>query len=278
MDLDTDEVLSTACSVGDIYRMMEARGYVVEHNSKYPTFKPKGAEHGFRLKHDGKSLSEDDITALIEGDLLDTTTDTVIKPRERIPFVPFKKLHGFRALVAHYMYILGMFAEGKQVPYKVKPEDLKLFRRLQEELIFLGKYEIDSDDALNARESAIETEMDKLTKTRTILNSKKKRNKKLYDALADAEYYAGVPEDYAEEHARLFEAQCLLEGRDINALNKEKTELYEKLVAVNKRLRELRSEKRIIANTRVDMLHITETLDDPAVNRQEAMRELMEEQ
>ena len=130
---------------------------------------------------------------------------------------------------------------------------------------------------MTAREAAIEAEMDKLTKTRVILNSKKKRNKKLYDALADAEYYAGVPEDYAEEHARLYEAQCLLEGRDINALNKEKTELYEKLVAVNKRLRELRSEKGIIANMRVDILHITEVLDDPAVNRQEAMRELMEE-
>lgn len=278
LDKDAEEVLAIALSAGDVYRLMEARGYEVEHNSKYPTFKPKGAEHGFRLKHDGKSLTEDDIDRLIENDLMDTTHETfVIKERERIPFVPFKKLHGFRALVAHYMYILGMFAERKQVPYKVKPEDLKLFRRLQEELIFLGKYEIDSDDALNDREAAIEAEMDKLTKTRTILNSKKKRNKKLYDALADAEYYAGVPEDYAEEHARLFEAQCLLEGRDMTALNKEKTELYEKLVEVNKRLRELRSEKRIIANTRVDMLHITEVLDDPAVNRQEAMRELMEE-
>ena len=141
----------------------------------------------------------------------------------------------------------------------------------------MHRYEFHCYEDMTAREAAIEAEMDKLTKTRTILNSKKKRNRKLYDALADTEYYVGVPEDYAEEHARLFEAQCLLEGRDITALNKEKTELYEQLIAVNKRLRELRSEKRIISNMRVDILHITEVLDDPAVNRQEAMRELMEE-
>ena len=65
LDKDAEEVLAIALSAGDVYRLMEARGYEVEHNSKYPTFKPKGAEHGFRLRFNGKPLTEDDIDRLI---------------------------------------------------------------------------------------------------------------------------------------------------------------------------------------------------------------------
>ncbi len=278
LDADAEEVLSIAISAGDVYRMMEERGYEVEHKSKYPTFKLKGSEHGFRLKRNGKSLSEDDITALIEGELMDTSDSFVIKWKEYEPLPKMKELFGFQKTILRWMYVLGILGSGKRTYYKANPEDVKTFRRLAKELEFLGKYDINGYDSLDAKEQAIDSEMDRLTKTRIILNSKKKRNKKLYDALADAEYYRGVPEDYAEEHARFTEAMCLLEGKDIAQLTREKTEVYDGLVSVNKALRELRSEKKIISNIRKDILHIEEALSDPEAAKQEHMRRLIEEE
>lgn len=256
LDADAEEVLSIAMSAGDVYHMMEERGYEVEHKSKYPTFKLKGSEHGFRLKRNGKSLSEDDITALIDGELMDTSDSFVIKWKEYEPLPKMKALSGFQKTILSWMYVLGILGRGKRTYYKANSEDVKTFRRLAKELEFLGKYNINGYDSLNAKEQAIDSEMDSLTKTLIILNSKKKRNRKLYGALAKAEYLSGVPDDYADEHARFTEAMCLLEGKDIAELTREKTEVYDGLVSINKSLRELRGELKLISALREDIPHI----------------------
>lgn len=256
MDLDTDEVLSTACSVGDIYRMMEARGYVVEHNSKYPTFRPAGAKNGFRMRQCGKALTEDELESYIDDALTDTSKEVIIKQREYVPYKPLVKPTGFIALVYHWMYVLGIIGQGKQTDFYVDPKDVLKFEQLKRQAEFLEKYAINDFDALDARETVINAEMDRLTKSRIILNSKKKRNRKLYDALAKAEYLAGVPEEYTDERAQLDEARRLLEGRNIEALDKEKTEVYDGLVSINKSLRELRGELKLISALREDIPHI----------------------
>lgn len=93
--------------------------------------------------------------------------------------------------------------------------------------------------------------METLTKTRIILNSRKKKNARLYSTLSDVEYYAdaaklyedgavGIEEDFRKYKA----AEAALDGQDVGTLRKDKTEVYERLAEVNARLRGLRGEIR----------------------------------
>lgn len=266
VDRDAEEVLSIALNTGEVYRLMEARGYEIEHRGKYPTFKPQGAKHGFRMKYNGTSLTEDDIGRLIENDMLSTTA-ILFKPREYVP-IPFEKPKGFRALVAHWMYILGIIGQGKRTSIQVDPKELKRFEKLKKQEDFLQKYGIDTEEQLNERESEINARIDELTKTRIILNSKKKRQRKLYDALADIEYLSAAPEEYAAEREKLMKSQSLLEGIDTDALNREKTEVYDGLVRINKALREMRSELRIIKAVREEIPRIEERLEEAELSGQ----------
>ena len=160
------------------------------------------------------------------------------------------------------MYILGIIGQGKRTSIQVDPKELKRFEKLKKQEDFLQKYGIDTEEQLNERESEINARTDELTKTRIILNSKKKRQKKLYDALADIEYLSAAPEEYTAEREKLMKSQSLLEGIDIDALNREKTEVYDTLVKVNKALREMRSELRIIKAVREEIPRIEEQLEE----------------
>lgn len=163
------------------------------------------------------------------------------------------------------MYVLGIIGQGKQTDFYVDPKEVLKFEQLKRQGEFLEEYGINDFDALDAREAAVNAEIERLTKSRIILNSKKKRNRKLYGALAKAKYLAGVPKDYIDERAQLDEARRLLEGRDIEALNKEKTEVYDGLVSINKSLRELRGELKIISALREDIPYIEKKVRERAL-------------
>ena len=109
-----------------------------------------------------------------------------------------------------------------------------------------------------------------MTKSRIIWNSKKKRRKKLYDALSDSAYYAGAAQMYAEgemgveeEYRKYLAAEELLDGFDRDELLREQSEVYGHIAEVNRQLRELRSELTIINNIRQDTPHIAEALKEP---------------
>lgn len=105
---------------------------------------------------------------------------------------------------------------------------------------------------LETKKQTLTERIETLTKTRTILNSKKKRQKPLYDALATVDYLWEVPRLYAEgepgieeDYRRYLEAERKLEGTDREALHLEKEEVYRKLADVNAEIREARSELRL---------------------------------
>ncbi len=116
----------------------------------------------------------------------------------------------------------------------------------------------------------INSEIEKLTKSRIIWNSKKKRRKKLYDALADSKYYADTALLYADgvtgiedEYRKYIQAEKLLEGIDREELFREQTEVYDHIAEVNRELRSLRYELTIINNLRMDIPHIANELKVP---------------
>lgn len=273
VDQDVKECLNIALDIGNFYELMEDRGYVIEHHSRYPSFKPDGAKAPFRAKANGKSLTEDDLRAMIDAGL-DIDAPEVIVPRHRPQYRYPGKLHGFRALYVHWMYVLGIVGKGGRVPYpKVNYKEIRRFEQYKKQQAFLDENGIDTKTQLDAKHESIAKEIERLTKSRIILNNKKRRNKPLYDALATVEYLSDVPKLYAEnptgfeaEYARYLEAEKILNGKDRVALQKDRAELYTQLSDINAALRRLRSE-----------LYLCEVIsnDAPAINQK--MNRIMDE-
>ena len=83
-----------------------------------------------------------------------------------------------------------------------------------------------------------EQQIAKLSKQRTVLNVRKKKHKKLFDALAAEAAFAG----FEPRKAEYDDAKELLDACDVprEALLAEKSDLYEQLVQVNQQIRQER--------------------------------------
>ena len=102
-------------------------------------------------------------------------------------------------------------------------------------------------------EARTEEALASLTKQRTILNVRKKRRRKLYDALADEEALAPARQLYEEglsemevELARYMDAMAVLEQCPIprEQLTAEKADVYRQLAELN---RQIRAERKKLA-------------------------------
>ncbi len=252
VDSDVSEALALALDMGNFYELMEDRGYTIEHRSKYPSFIPYGSDKPFRAKLNGKSLFEDDLRTLLEQGLSEPAEQLVI-PGQRKPFVPHGKQKGFRALYVSWMYVLGVFGKSGKSPYpKVSYADVKRFEQYKKQADFLDVYQIDTAEQLSAKKADIQSSLDSLTKERIILNSKKKKQRKVYNAISDLEFLADAPKLYEEgvsgieqDYEKYKEAEAVLAGQDIPRLKAEKSKIYDRISDINAEMRRLRSELRL---------------------------------
>lgn len=263
LEQDVSEVLSVALDVGNFYELMEACGYTVEHHSRYPSFIPNGSKSPYRAKDGGKSLTEDDIRAILEHVLTEPITEVLLS-KQYAPYTPRGKQKGFRALYVSWLYVLGVIGKGGKVKNcRVPYVEVKRFDQYKRQAEYLEEHKIDTAEQLEERKAVIQSEMETLTKTRIILNSRKKKNARLYSALSDVEYYsdaaklyeegtAGIEEDYRKYMA----AEAVLQGQEVEALKNDKAEVYERLAEVNARLRKLRGEMRMCEQAKVDALYV----------------------
>ena len=268
-DQDVEECLSQAMDLGQFYALMEDHGYTVKHHSAYPSFTPDGYAHPYRIKKKGKTWTEEDIERFIDRAMSDPTFE-VIMPKVQKAFVPYGKLHGFRALYVSWMYVLGVIGQGKRTQYpRVNYKELKRFEQYKAQAAFLDRNHIDTAEQLQAKIEEIHGTMDTLTKSRIIWNSKKKRQKNLYVALATVEHLREVPELYAqgvagieEDYKRYLEAEQKLNGVDVEALRAERNEVYEKVASVNAQLRECRKELRLCEQIQADSPKIQQAMSE----------------
>ncbi len=274
VDQDVKKCLSVALDIGNFYELMEDRGYVIEHHSQYPSFRPDGAKAPFRAKQNGRSLTEDDLRRIIDEGLDINAPETIVthhRPQYKHP----GKLHGFHALYTHWMYVLGIIGNGGRVPYpKISYKEIRRFEQFKKQQMFLDANGIDTRSQLDEKRENISRRIEDLTKTRIILNSQKKRNKPLYEAIALLEYLSEVPRLYLEnpsgfekEYAQYKQAEGLLKGKDRDMLQKERIQLYTWLSDINAELRKLRTEQ-----------HLCEVIahDTPEINQK--LNRIMEEQ
>ena len=268
-DQDVEECLSQAMDLGQFYALMEDHGYTVKHHSNCPSFIPDGYAHPYRIKRKGKAWTEDDIEQFIDRAMSDPTFE-VIMPKVQKAFVPYGKLHGFRALYVSWMYVLGIIGQGKRTQYpRVNYKELKRFEQYKAQAAFLDRNHIDTAEQLQAKMDEIHGAMDTLTKSRIIWNSKRKRQKGLYDALATVEHLQEVPALYTqgvagieEDYKRYLEAEQKLTGVDVEALRAERDEVYEKVASVNAELRDCRKELRLCEQIQADSPKIQRALSE----------------
>lgn len=273
-DRDAEECLSLAMDVGNFYALMEDRGYTIRHDSRYPTFLPYDGEHAYRIKQKRKSMTEDDLAAFIDRAMCDPTFE-VIMPRQKPVYFPRGKVTGIRALILAWTYILGLINDGVKTQYVVPPKELKRFTQLKAQAKYLQEHGIETAAQLNDRIQAIDDRIAALTKRRTILNVKKKRELPLYDALRLTAMYADRDRERfpltEEERKKLEKSFDILRKKPVDILNTERNTLYAELAEVNRDIRALKSERRLCERILAESPQIEEQLK-PYLNAEREIR------
>ena len=159
------------------------------------------------------------------------------------------------ALYVHYLYVLGKI-EKRQYPPRMTPQlrqEVMKADRYRARFAFLRDNDIVTQQDMAAFEARTEEALASLTKQRTILNVRKKKRRKLYDALADADALAPAHQLYKDglsgmedEFARYIDAVSMLEQCNIprERLTAEKADIYRQLAELN---RQIRAERKKLA-------------------------------
>ena len=261
---DAKECLSQALDIGQFYALMEDHGYTVRHHSAYPSFVPDGYAHPYRLKKkkkNGKSLTEDDIGRLIEEGLSDPNFEVLV-PKVEKAFVPYGKTHGPHRIYLSWLYALKLIGQGKRTQYpNINYKELRRFEQIKSCEAFLRENGLETTAQVQEKKIELNRDMERMTKSRIIWNSKKKRNKTLFDALAATESLREVPRLYTqgvagieEDYRRYLEAERILQGTDIEALRTQRDETYEKIASVNAQMRKARTYKKHVKLIKVCQL------------------------
>ena len=197
------------------------------------------------------AYSEENIERAIAGNL--TEIEAGIRPAfiqrpKPQPYRPHPKYKGFLALYYHYCYLLGRI-EKRQYPPRMTPHlrrEIMKAETYKARLKFLQENSIYTTDDLTACMQRSENAVTQLAKQRTILNVRKKKRKKLFDALAAEEALAMSKALYEEglsgmesEYAQYAEAKAVLDacGFSRQTLTEEKADIYEQLAQLNKQIR-----------------------------------------
>ena len=253
LESDLRSAIEDANDLGHFFMIMEHIGYEIHHGNRLG-FRLRGQE---RFMYPGRKkplFTEDGIQAAIQGNLEAIESGNRPAVVYRVPYRPYQKhpkYSGFMALYVHYLYVLGKI-EKRQYPPRMTPrlrKEVMRAERYREQFAFLRDNSISTQKDMAAFQSRTEDTLADLAKQRTILNVRKKKRRKLYDALADVEALAQAKALYDEglsgmetEFSRYVDAASVLErcGIPRERLAAEKAELYEQLAQINREIRAAR--------------------------------------
>lgn len=173
---ELDEIIKCSYTCDQFWKILKQRGYEVRTTGKYIALKPAFSQRYIRLKSLGKNYSEEAIRQRIIAArngirILDKPIadyNAWLKKYEPT------KLHGFKALYYHYLYLFGKIRK-KETPQRVSfymREELIKFERYQKQFHFLIENNIETTGQLNAMKQNTEDKIAELTLKRTRLYSK----------------------------------------------------------------------------------------------------------
>lgn len=253
LEADLREAIQDANDLGHFFLLMEHKGYEIRHGNRLG-FRLRGQERFMVPGRKDPLFTEEGIRAAIQGNLsaIEAGRRPAILPRPAYrPYTPHPKYKGFLALYIHYLYLLGKVGQ-RQYPPRMTPQlrqEVMKAERYREQFAFLRENNIVGPDDVMAFLARTEETLSSLTKQRTIFNVRKKRRKRLYSALADAEALAPVRELYEDglsgmeaEFAQYLEAAAVIERSGIprGQLMSEKAAVYQQLAELNRQIRQER--------------------------------------
>ena len=250
LEADLRDAIADANDLGHFFLLMEHKGYEIHHGNRLG-FRLRGQERYMYPERKNAAFSEENIERTIAGNL--TEIEAGIRPAflprpKPQPYRPHPKYKGFLALYYHYCYLLGRI-EKRQYPPRMTPhlrQEIMKAEIYKARLKFLQENGIATADDLTACMQQAENKVAQLAKQRTILNVRKKKRKKLFNALAAEESLAVSKALYEEglsgmetEYAQFAEAKATLDACGISrqTITEEKTDIYEQLAQLNKQIR-----------------------------------------
>ena len=250
LEADLRDAITDANDLGHFFLLMEHKGYEIHHGNRLG-FRLRGQERYMYPERKNAAFSEENIERAIAGNLaeIEAGTRPAFLPRPKPqPYRPHPKYKGFLALYYHYCYLLGRI-EKRQYPPRMTPHlrrEIMKAETYKARLKFLQENSISTADDLTACMHQAESTVTQLAKQRTILNVRKKKRKKLFDALAAEESLAVSKALYEEglsgmetEYAQYAETKAVLDacGFSRQTLTEEKADIYEQLAQINKQIR-----------------------------------------
>ncbi len=253
LEADLRTAIQDANDLGHFFLLMEHMGWEISHGNRLG-FRLRGQDRFMIPGRKNPLFTEEGIMAAIRGNLAAIESGKRPATVYHAPYRPFKqhpKYTGFMALYVHYLYVLGKI-EKRQYPPRMTPQlkkEVMRFERYREQLAFLRENNISTQADMTTVQTRIEDALANLMKQRTILNVRKKKRKKVYDALADVDALAQAKRIFEDglsgmeaEYARYLEAEAVLERCPTprERLLEEKAGVYEQLAQVNREIRAAR--------------------------------------
>lgn len=250
LEADLRDAITDANDLGHFFLLMEHKGYEIHHSNRLG-FRLRGQARFMYPERKNAAFSEENIERTIAGNLaeIEAGTRPAFLPRPTPqPYRPHPKYNGFLALYYHYCYLLGRI-EKRQYPPRMTPHlrrEIMKAETYKARLKFLQENGISTADDLTTCMQRAENAVTQLAKQRTILNVRKKKRKKLFDALAAEEALARSKSLYEEglsgmetEYAQYAEVKAVLDACGISrkTLTEEKADIYEQLAQLNKQIR-----------------------------------------
>ena len=173
---ELDEIIKASYTYKDFWRILKQRGYEVKRDVKYVALKPAFSQRYIRLKSLGENYSEESIQRRIA--MARNGIRTLDKPTPDYnawlnKYEP-TKLHGFKALYFHYLYLFGKIRK-KETPQRISfymREELIKFDRYQKQFHFLIDNDIETVEQLQTFKENVENKISELTFKRSRLYSK----------------------------------------------------------------------------------------------------------
>ena len=173
---ELDEIIKCSYTYEQFRKILKQRGYEVKRDVKYVALKPAFSQRYIRLKSLGKNYSEEVIRQRIIA--ARNGIRALDKPKSDYnawlnKYEP-TKLHGFKALYFHYLYLFGKIRK-KETPQRVSfymREELTKFERYQKQFRFLYDNDIETVEQLTIFKGNVENKIDELTIRRSKLYEK----------------------------------------------------------------------------------------------------------
>lgn len=254
LQADLNMAIASAADYGHFLIQMEHLGYEIKHG-KHIAFRPYGYENFIRPGRRNGSYTEDAICSAIEKNMLRIESGAHIAYQKPV-YRPYRKkeiLRGFEALYVHYLYLLGKIKK-QEYPPRMTPQlkmEIMKFERYKAQYSYVREKGIGSVNELFEHKKLAEQKLNTLSKERSILNVKKNRCKRLYDALGDEQILGAAKDLYTsgvtgieDEFARYMEAKEFLDsnGYSRNELSEEKANIYGKIAEINMEIKRTKKE------------------------------------